>query len=244
MTTSNEHFAPGAAEPTTALPYLIGLDKTLPELTSPQERYDHGFKRGYMAGYAEGARQAQAERAADLASQKATWAAAQARAGAMVSQLASATEEYLAHFGPRDGVLTEQLIRAAFELAEAVVTCELRTSPDLAIEVAKRVLATLPTGPAVVRVNPGDEELLREAAGMLGTSRGAVTVMADPVVGPGGCIVTSGAKTVDARIEEALARARAALCSPADPLTSSYDGAAGYGAAGYGAAGRDTEAAL
>ena len=185
-----------------------------------------------MAGYAEGARQAQAERAADLASQKATWAAAQARAGAMVSQLASATEEYLAHFGPRDGVLTEQLIRAAFELAEAVVTCELRTSPDLAIEVAKRVLATLPTGPAVVRVNPGDEELLREAAGMLGTSRDAVTVMADPVVGPGGCIVTSGAKTVDARIEEALARARAALCSPADPLTSSYDGAAGYGAAG------------
>ena len=100
MTTSNEHFAPGAAEPTTALPYFIGLDKTLPELTSPQERYDHGFKRGYMAGYAEGARQAQAERAADLASQKATWAAAQARAGAMVSQLASATEEYLAHFGP------------------------------------------------------------------------------------------------------------------------------------------------
>ena len=81
-----------------------------------------------MAGYAEGARQAQAERAADLASQKATWAAATARAGAMVSQLASATEEYLAHFGPRDGVLTEQLIRAAFELAEAVVTCELRTS--------------------------------------------------------------------------------------------------------------------
>ena len=69
---------------------------------------------------------------------------------------------------------------------------------------------------------------------MLGTTRDAVTVMADPVVGPGGCIVTSGAKTVDARIEEALARARAALCSPADPLTSSYDGAAGMGLPGMG----------
>jgi flagellar assembly protein FliH len=225
----NEHFAPGAGEPTTALPNYIDMGNVLPELTSPQERYDHGYKRGYMAGYAEGARQAQAERAADLAAHKATWAAAQARAGALVSQLASATEGYVARFGPRDEVITEQLIRAAFELAEAVVTCELRTFPNLAIEVAKRVLATLPTGPAVVRVNPGDEQLLREAVGMLGGGRDAVTVMADPVVGPGGCIITSGARTVDARIEEALARARAAFCNPVDGSASSHDGAAGHG---------------
>jgi flagellar assembly protein FliH len=230
MTISNRHFSPTSNEPTTTLPGFIEMDAVLPELTTPQERYDHGYKRGYMAGYAEGARQAQAERAADLATQKATWAAAHARAGALVSQLASATEEYVSRFGPRDGVITEELVRAAFELAEAVVMCELRTSPDLALEVSKRVLATLPTGPAVVRVNPGDEPILREAASMLGGARDSVTVVADPNVGPGGCIVTSGAKTVDARIEEALNRARATFCSPGSTVRDSYEGAAGHGA--------------
>ena len=223
MTLSSDRFAPTSGEPTTSLPGLIDMSATLPELTTPQERYDHGFKRGYMAGYAEGARQAQTERADDLASQKSSWAAAQAKASALISQLASATEDYIARFSPRDGVITEQLIRATFELAEAVITCELRTSPDLAIEVARRVLASLPTGPAEVRVNPADEALVLEAAEKLGSKGDAVRVVADPDVGPGGCVVSSGAKTVDARIEEALARARAVFCAPAEGIADDHE---------------------
>ena len=69
-------------EPTTTLPSSIDMDALLPELNSPQERYDHGYKRGYLAGYAEGARQALAERAADLASEKNASSATQARAKA------------------------------------------------------------------------------------------------------------------------------------------------------------------
>jgi flagellar assembly protein FliH len=215
MTLSSDRFAPTSGEPTTSLPGLIDMSATLPELTTPQERYDHGYKRGYMAGYAEGARQAEAEGAADLASQKAMWASTHARASALVSQLASATEEYLARLGPRDVAMTVQLVNAAFELAEAVVGCELRTRPDTAVEVARQVLASLPTGPAVVRVNPADEDFVREAAGDLSRGGNPVSVVTDPAVGPGGCIITSGAKTVDARIEEALARARTAFCGPA-----------------------------
>lgn len=207
MTSSSEAFAPNSTEPTTVLPGLIDVDMLLPELTSPQERYDNGFKRGYMAGYTEGARQAEAERAADLATQKANWAATQARASALVSKLGAGTEEYLANFAARDGALTEQLISAAFELAAAVVNCEVRCRPDLALDVARNVLASLPTGPAVIRVNPVDAPLFSPTAGL-----NAVTVVADPAVGAGGCTVTSGAKTVDARIEHALARAREAFC--------------------------------
>jgi flagellar assembly protein FliH len=223
-------------EPTTAVPGFIDMGAVLPELSSPQERYDHGFKRGYLAGYAEGARQANVERATDLATQKATWAVNLARLGALTGQLATATEEYVARFGPRDGALTESLISAAFELAEAVVACELRTRPERAVEVARSVLANLPSGPAVVRVNPADEAVMMDAACTLGDSRYGVSVVVDPGVGPGGCIVTSAAKTVDARIEEALERARAAFF--AEPSADgpepagSYDRAGGHGHGG------------
>lgn len=132
--------------------------------------------------------------------------------------------------------MTEQVIEAAFELAAAVVGCELRTRPERAVEVAKEHLANLPTGPAIVRVNPDDEAIMAEAASALATTRrGGLVVRADPAVGPGGCIVTSGATTVDARVEEALHRARAAFCEPnEDPEANAYGAAAGYGPASLG----------
>ncbi len=123
MTISSEPFVAPSEGSTTSLPGFIEMGEVLQELTTPQERYDHGFQKGYMAGYAEGARQAQAENASELASHKAAWAATQARASVLVSQLASATDEYLARWHGRDIALTEDLIAAAFELAEAVVAC-------------------------------------------------------------------------------------------------------------------------
>jgi flagellar assembly protein FliH len=234
MTSSNRSAGYPMGEPTTSVPGFIDMSSVLPELSSPQERYDHGFKRGYLAGYAEGARQANVERATDLATQKANWAMNLARLGALVGQLATATDEYVARFGARDGVLTEELIASAFALAETVVGCELRTRPDRAVEVARSVLANLPSGPAVVRVNPADEAVMNEAAGTVTDSRYGLTVVVDANVGAGGVIVTCAARTVDARIEEALARAQAVFCheGPAegDEATGTYDKAAGHGA--------------
>lgn len=202
-------------EPTTSLPAFIDMAAVLPELSSPQERYDHGFKRGYVAGYAEGARQAQAERAAGLAAQKTAWASTQARAAALMARLASATEEYVARLGPRDLGLTTELLEAAFELAEAVVGYELATKPGRALEVARALLAELPTGPAVVRVNPADKELLlAEPEPLVGSLHQQVSVVADASLAPGECVVTCGAKTADARVEEALQRARQVFCAP------------------------------
>ncbi len=236
MTTSTDPFAPTSMEPTTTLPSSIDMDALLPELNSPQERYDHGYKRGYLAGYAEGARQAQAERAADLATQKNAWTATQARASALLGQLGSAAEQYVAQYGPREAAMTEEVIAAAFELAATVVGSELRSRPDRAVEVAKALLADLPTGPAIVRINPADEAMMAEAATALAaTRRDSLFVRADPAVGLGGCIVTSGATTVDARVEQALLRARAAFCEPnEDPEANAYQTAAGYGSPSLG----------
>ncbi|MGA3220702.1 MAG: FliH/SctL family protein [Acidimicrobiales bacterium] len=213
MTTSSEPFVAPPDGLTTSLPGLVEMGAVLQELTSAQERYDHGFQKGYMAGYAEGARQAQAEKAGELAAHKAVWAAAQARVSALVRQLASATDEYMARCGARDVALTEQLMAAAFELAEAVVACELRTRPDRPLQVAKAVLASLPTGPVGVRVHPDDEAFMRDALA-LGSTAAAVTIVTDPAVGPGGCAVMCAGTTVDARVAEALRRARAAFCEP------------------------------
>jgi flagellar assembly protein FliH len=182
-----------------------------PELTTPQERYDRGFQRGYLAGYAEGARQAQAERAAELASHKAAWAATQARASSLVSQLSSAANEYLARWGGRDLALTEELMAAAFSVAESVVGCELRARPDRALEVARAALASLPPGPVIVRVHPEDEEFMRDATGLRSGQKGT-EVLTDASVGRGGCVISCGGTTVDARVAEALARAKAAFC--------------------------------
>jgi flagellar biosynthesis/type III secretory pathway protein FliH len=213
MTSSTEHSVVAPDGNTTSIPGFVEMGVVLQELTSAQERYDHGFQKGYMAGYTEGARQAQAENAADLASHKAVWASAQARASSLVSQLTSATEEYLARWGARDVTLSEDLIGAAFELAEAVVTCELHTRPDRPLQVAKAVLADMPAGPVVVRVHPDDEAFMRDTMALGGTVPG-VTVVTDAAVGTGGCIVTCGGTTVDARVAEALRRARAAFCEP------------------------------
>lgn len=213
---------PSFGEPTTAVPDFGG--ELLPELSTPQERYDHGYKRGYMAGYAEGARAAEAERAADLAVQKTAWAAQEARADALLLRLASATEQYARDFGGRDLALTEALLLSAFDLAEAVVGREIKTTPALALEVARSALSELPTGPAVVRVNPADRQMVEEAAERTRRAGEHLTILAGPEVGPGGCIVTSGAKTADARIEEALARARVALLSEAAPAEAGTGG--------------------
>lgn len=222
MTISSDFVATSDGA-TTSLPGTIDVSDVLPELTTPQERYDHGYKRGYMAGYAEGVRQAQAEHAAELAAQKAASAASQSRAAALLSKLSTATEQYLAVYGPREAQLTDEVVLAAFELAEAVVDCELRTRPERAVEVAHRALMGLPTGPAIVRAHPDDVPFFQQASHSLGNGAQKVAIVADPSVGVGGCIITSGATTVDARLTVALAKARQAF------LADDEDGQAGPG---------------
>jgi flagellar assembly protein FliH len=234
--TSSSDFVPTFDGATTTLPPSIDFDGALPELTTPQERFDHGYKRGYMAGYAEGARQAQAERAADLAAHKSACASAQSRAASLLALLANAAQDYLKAYGPREAEVTAEVVEAAFGLAEAVVGYELRTRPQRAVEIARRVLATLPIGPAIVRAHPEDTDFFEGAAQSLGNAAQKVTVVADAAVGPGGVVVTSGATTVDARLTLALARAREVLLAGDEAAEEAGDGA-GPGFAGVPATG-------
>ena len=213
MTSSSERVIGPPDGLTTSIPGFVEMGAVLEELTSAQERYDHGFQKGYMAGYTEGARQAQAENAADLASHKAVWASAQARASALVSQLSSAAEEYLARWGARDVALSEDLGGSGLRAGRG--GRRLRTAhPPRPCPPGGQGGPGRPAGRARRRpCAPRRRGFMREAMALGGTVSG-VTLVADAAVGTGGCVVSCGGTTVDARVAEALRQAREAFCAP------------------------------
>jgi flagellar assembly protein FliH len=174
------------------------------------------FAAGFAAGYADGLRRAseEARTAANARRERedrdaAARAAATRRAAAAVEQAAArltATADELV------AGLSDTLCDAVVDLTEAVLGLELDDPGRRATAALRRVLAvaggTGPDAGAPVRVHlhPDDAAALDPAA--LGT---AVTVVADPAVAPGDALAGAGAARIDARVREALARARAAV---------------------------------
>src|SRR5437773_1636371 len=95
--------------------------------------------------------------------------------------------------------------RTAVDLAAAVVGRELQLSASPGSDALARALALVPAGcAAVARLHPDD-------VASVGDLSGAVTVIADPAVEPGGCILEVGDSRIDAQLGSALDRVRAAL---------------------------------
>ncbi|MGA3214612.1 MAG: FliH/SctL family protein [Acidimicrobiales bacterium] len=96
----------------------------------------------------------------------------------------------------------------AFKIAEAVLTRELQLSSSPGLEAVRRALAESPeSGGAVVRLNPADAEAIVAESQL----PDGLSIVADPTIGVGGCVLEVGAALVDARIEAALARVRKVL---------------------------------
>ena len=172
MTSSSEPSAPASTGPTTTLPSVVGARAARADYDrrSATTRATSGVS---WPGTPTGARQAQAERAADLASHKASWAATQARAGKLLGRLGSRHPGVHGPFGGAEAPgLTEQLIGAAFELAEAVVGGELRTRPDLATRSGPQGPGEPPgRGRRWYASTPTTSRILREAAASLSGNR-------------------------------------------------------------------------
>lgn len=168
---------------------------------------------GYANGWAEG------RQAAELAAREAREAFA-----AQADALAAATEEgarlvlgavadAVARFEqqalPSVENLQDQLVEAAFALAETIIGRELATAAEPGRDAIARALALAPPGRgAAVRMNPGD------AASMPGTTTvdgRDVVVVADPALAPGDAVVECEASTIESRLGAALERARQAL---------------------------------
>jgi len=157
-----------------------------------------GFDAGYRDGYAAGIAAAQDELDA-MAKQYAT------TVGQLMSALTKAAAELQTRATVEMAQIEDDLAAAALTIAEAVIGRELALADAPGQDAIARALALAPAGDAIVRLHPDD---VATAGGDFGRE---LTILADPSVEPGGCIVEIGACTIDAQIGTAVERVREAL---------------------------------
>lgn len=194
---------------------------TLQPLT-PVASIDHAHAvaraEGFAAGYAAGARRAavDAAAAAERVAAQAAAAAVEQREAAQraLATLAAAAQAVRSLTAPVLAESTATVHAAALELAEAVLGVELADDETSARSALARVLASEPgPGPVTVRLHPADAAtLLQDTVVPEG-----LTLEADPTLQRGDALAHHADGHVDARIREALDRARAELARCADP---------------------------
>jgi flagellar assembly protein FliH len=168
------------------------------ELLSARERAEHD---GRESGYAAGLAAARAEM--QVAAEKARLA--QESAFTALDAAVAQARSVLVTEGSR---LEHAAVELAFNIAQAVLGRELKLATSPGLEAIRRALAESPDSDgAVVRLNPADAQAL---SGNDQVPRG-VTIVPDPSVGAGGCVLEVGAALVDARLETALERVRRVL---------------------------------
>jgi flagellar assembly protein FliH len=199
-----------------------------PVVAAAEER--RGYDDGYRAGMAEGLASGRAAMAAESV-------AATARLEALARALSDAGDDLRRRQGLELTDLEDTLARTAVDLASAIIGRELQISASPGADALARALALVPAGSmAVARLHPADAAVLAEAdagaatgafAGGYLAARGSgtpasVTIIADPAVEPGGCILEVGESRIDAQLGPALDRVRAALLGdrPAAPHRS------------------------
>lgn len=107
--------------------------------------------------------------------------------------------------------LQQQVIALAVALAESIIGREAETFDDVALEAVQRAMSLAPDrGAMVLRVNPADRNTVAELAQAM-QRPDEVTVVADAGVGRGGCVAQVGGLLVDATVEAAIGRIRAAF---------------------------------
>jgi flagellar assembly protein FliH len=150
-------------------------------------------------------------RAAGLAAAQAEQARAGGEARAQVARLDEILALLAAPLAELDDAVLLQVATLAGQVARQVVRRELRADPQQIIAVIRETLALLPVAAREVRVHlhPEDAALVRERLAEPNAER-AWSVIEDPVIGRGGCRISSENSTIDAQVEARLGAAVAA----------------------------------
>ena len=157
---------------------------------------------GYEDGFQAGLRDAAVEAAARAEHTQAALNNALAALDAAAAELAARQAGTVADMEAR-------ITTIALQIAEAVVGREIAMSSAAGRDAIARALQLAPgRAAATARLNPQDVE----AVGDLSTlTQRPVTVVADPSVESGGCVLDVGPCRIDAQITPALARVREVL---------------------------------
>jgi flagellar biosynthesis/type III secretory pathway protein FliH len=165
----------------------------------PDPAYEAGFADGHVAALGEAMRAATADARI-----------ARDRADAVAQSLGDALAVVRARHDAELAGMAAEVTEAAMTLAEAIVGRALRDESP-AVAAMARALAPVDSGQAaVVRVHPGDLDLVA------GIERPDTRVVADETVPPGGCVVDAGASRIDGGFPAAVDRVRAALLETGD----------------------------
>ncbi|MFJ4037733.1 FliH/SctL family protein [Microbacterium sp. NPDC090007] len=180
----------------------------------PRAAAERARARGYADGFARGSREARDER--DRLLQQAREDADRDAAGqreavrtalAALQHARARWDEAVAGLVRTDA---ERVERAAIELAEVILGAELSDAARSAAHALRRAAAAAPGGEDVrVLLHPRDARIVVDAPSASGIA--GFEIAASDEVDPGGALVELREGRIDARIDAALDRARAAL---------------------------------
>jgi flagellar assembly protein FliH len=155
-----------------------------------------------QAGYQDGLRDGQAS--AD--------AFKQSHARQVAVQLGALLQSFDGTLGELETQMAQALTRSVVALAQQVIREELRQQPEHIARIAAEAVESLMMSARHVRVrlNPLDMPLVQMGAGEVLEARGA-SLLADPLIARGGCLVESDIANVDARIAQRWQAAAAQL---------------------------------
>jgi len=159
-----------------------------------QEAFAQGFEQGRAHAVVEAQRQM-----ADFVTQQGQGAG---------QQMARLFEQAQAQLALAEQTLAQGVLEIACELARQVLRRELATDPNSLQPVLREALGLLMADgkSTVVRLNPSDRDTLANGAPNELASL-ALTLVADPSITPGGCVIESAGTVVDATVQKRWLRA-------------------------------------
>ncbi len=172
------------------------------------EMVGSAIESGYRDGWDQGFNEARVSVEQASAAERAAWQQEQTRRlSSALDALASAVVELQLRQAIELTNLEDTVAAAAFDLAGALLGRELELSRSPGRDAVARALALAPSGESlVVRLNPADVETLGSIDDLLAGRQ--YTVLPDPSVESGGCLLDAKDCRVDARLATAIARAR------------------------------------
>ena len=128
--------------------------------------------------------------------------AGRAEAKAQVERLAGMFYDLARPFEVLDEEVERELLTLAMALARQIVRRELKTDPTQIIGIIREAIAALPVAAREVRVHlhPEDAATVRERLAEP-TNERAWTIVEDPTLTRGGCIVRTETSQIDVRVE-------------------------------------------
>lgn len=157
-----------------------------------QEGFEEGKEAGFKQGFDEGSKKGYEDNVHLLRKQ--------------TGEFSALLESLAAPFKHLDEQVEQQLVSMAIGIARQIVRRELKVDPGQVIAVVREAVRALPVADQriTLKMHPEDSELVRSALA-LDDMTPSWNIIEDPIMTRGGCIVETGASSVDASVEKRLA---------------------------------------